>query len=133
MFLALKPCSEALSSILGEERRVQRVELLFRASEHGFSAKAFHRKCDNQEDILVHVRTEFGKTIGGYTHHPWKSVNSGEWVNNSGRRAFLFSLDMREKFVPQGDDCLIYRHSDLGPVFGGGYDICISDGCNSNS
>ena len=56
--------------------KVQRVEILFRASEHGFSAKAFHEKCDNQEDTLVLVRTEFGKTIGGYTHYPWRSVNN---------------------------------------------------------
>ena len=125
--------AEALSSILGEERRVQRVERLFRASEHGFSAKAFHQNCDNREDTLVLVRTRFGKTIGGYTHYPWTSHGSGEYVNDSGRRAFLFSLDMREKFVPQRDDQLILRHSSYGPTFGGGRDMCISDGCNSNS
>ena len=108
--------------------------MLFRASEHGFSAKAFHQKCDNQEDTLVIIRTEFGKTIGGYTHYPWKSVGGdGERVNHSGRRAFLFSLDMREKFVPQGDYHLVNRLSNYGPVFGGGADICISDGCNNNS
>ena len=80
---------------------MQRVERLFKASEHGFSAKAFHEKCDNQEDTLVLVRTEFGKTIGGYNHYAWDSKSG--WLSYSGRRAFLFSLDMREKFVPQGD------------------------------
>ena len=50
------------------------VKLLFRASEHNFSAKAFHQKCDNIEDTLVLIRTQFGKTIGGYTHYPWKSI-----------------------------------------------------------
>ena len=93
--------AEVLSNILNETMKVQRVERLFRASEHGFSAEAFHQKCDNQEDTLVLVRTEFGKTIGGYTHYPWTS-HSGEHVRDSGHRAFLFSLDMREKFVPQG-------------------------------
>ena len=28
---------------------------------------------------------------------------------------------------------MIYRSSGYGPVFGGGHDILISDGCNSNS
>ena len=39
---------------------------------------------------------------------------------------------MREKFVPQGDDKLIYCCSDRGPIFGD-CDIAILDGCNSNS
>ena len=94
------------------------MERLFRASEHGFSAKAFHQKCDNQEDTLVLVRTQFGKTISGYTHYPWTSHGGGEYVRDSGHRAFLFSLDMREKFVPQRDEKLIYRYSGWGPCFG---------------
>ena len=79
------------------------------------------------------IRTEFGRTIGGYTHYPWTSARSGEWVKDSGRRAFLFSLDMREKFVPQGDDHLIWRGREFGPLFGNGCDIRIYDGCNRNS
>ena len=39
---------------------------------------------------------------------------------------------MREKFVPQGDEKLIYRYSGWGPTFGGD-DIDIKDDCNSNS
>jgi hypothetical protein len=35
----------------------QRVELLFRASEHEFSAKKFHEKCDDLEDTFVLVLT----------------------------------------------------------------------------
>ena len=34
--------TEVLSNILNETMKVKRVERLFRASEHGFSAKAFH-------------------------------------------------------------------------------------------
>ena len=45
--------------------------------------------------------------------------------------AFLFSLDMREKFVTQGDGQLILRGREFGPIFGGGCDIRIHD-CNSN-
>lgn len=74
---------------------VKKAERLFRASEDGFSKDAFHQSCDNKEDTLVLFQTEFGKTIGGYTHCPWKS--GGGPVNDTGRRAFLFSLDMREK------------------------------------
>ena len=60
-----------LNTIISDVGRLQRVERLFRASEHSFSADAFHNKCDNKEDTLVLIRTEFGKTIGGYTHYYW--------------------------------------------------------------
>ena len=78
------------------------------------------------------MRTEFGKTIGGFTHYPWLPGNSG-WFSNAGRRSFVFSLDMMEKFVPISDG-LIGNWDDNGPVFGGnGYgDICIKDGVNNN-
>ena len=79
------------------------------------------------------VRTEFGKTIGGFTHYPWLPGHAGH-TKDAGRRAFIFSVDMKEKFVPQGDDYLIYNHDSDGPYFGGGTgcDIYISDGCSNN-
>ena len=40
---------------------------------------------------------------------------------------------MREKFVPHRVYNLIIRNSSFGPIFGGGFDIRISDGCNSNN
>ena len=106
-------------------------ERIFRASEHNFKIAAFHEKCDNKEDTLVLIRTQFGKTIGGYTHYPWDQSNS--WLSDSGRRACIFSLDLMEKFVPQGNDKLIYRSSGYGPRFGGGSDIFICDNCNTNN
>ena len=109
-----------------------RIEKLFRASEHGFKAAAFHEKCNNHSDTLVLIRTEFGKTIGGFTHYPWLSGNGN--VNDAGRRAFIFSVDMKEKFVPQGDDYLIRNHDNYGPWFGSnGNDIKIFDDCNNKN
>jgi lipopolysaccharide biosynthesis regulator YciM len=49
--------------------RAVRLEVMFRASEHGFSAAAFHAKCDDIEDTLTLVRTEFGRTLAGYSHY----------------------------------------------------------------
>ena len=107
--------------------RPKRFELLFRASEHNVRAAAFHAKCDKKEDTVVIVRTEFGKTIGRFTHYTWAS--SSEYLGDPGRKCFLFSLDREEKFVPQGDK-LIYRYSDLGPYFGVN-DLVLSDRCNN--
>ena len=43
--------------------------LIFRASEHEFKASAFHAECDNVEDTFVVVKTEFDRTIAGFTHY----------------------------------------------------------------
>ena len=78
------------------------------------------------------VRTEFGKTIGGFTHYPWLPGSPGHF-GDAGRRAFILSVDMREKFVPQGDNHLIYNYDSHGPTFGSsGWDIYIADDCSSN-
>jgi hypothetical protein len=74
------------------------------------------------------VRTEFGRTLAGYTHYKWNAVSKG-YVHDEGRRAFLLSFDQKEKYVPQGRDKLIYCHPNYGPVFGGGFDLCIADNC----
>ena len=88
--------------------------------------------CNNQSDTLVLVRTEFGKTIGGYTHYPWLSGKPGS-TNDAERRSFIFSVDMKEKFVPQGDNYLIFNWESHGPHFGyHGHDIYIADDCGNN-
>ena len=107
-----------------------RIEKIFRASEYNFEAAKFHQYCDNKNDTLVLIRTEFGKTIGGYTHYPWISSN-GEYVHDSEKRAFIFSLDLKEKYIPQDENNLIYCNSSEGPSFGGGIDIRILDDCNN--
>ena len=62
----------------------RQLRLLFRASEHGFKVAKFHEHCDNIENTLTLVRTEFGKTVGGFTKYKW-SQGTNYYVNNSGR------------------------------------------------
>ena len=65
--------------------RPSAMRLLFRASEHKFSAEAFHRHCDRAENTFVLVRTKFGKTIAGYSGYTWeakedkKGVKEWDW------------------------------------------------------
>jgi hypothetical protein len=61
------------------------LERVFRASEHGFSAVAFHKHCDDIEDTLTLVRTEHGRTIGGYSHYKWNAVTS-DYVHDEERQ-----------------------------------------------
>ena len=48
------------------------------------------------------------------------------------RKSFIFSLDLKKKYLPQKDEKLIYSHCSYGPIFGGGCDICIADECDKN-
>ena len=79
---------------------------------------------------MVIARSEYGRTIAGYSHYKWN--NSGI-VNDAGRRAFLLQLDLYEKMVPSSDNNLIYCIYNQGPIFGAGNpDFGMNDRCNSN-
>ena len=49
------------------------------------------------------------------------------------RRSCLMHLDLKEKYMAQGQNSLIYNFSDMGPTFGNGHDLQIADLCNSNN
>ena len=108
-----------------------RIERIFKASDHQFSAASFHKKCDNVEDTLTLIQTEFGKVIGGYTHKAWASAYEAEDVIDKDRQAFLFSLDLKEKFTPTTDSTIAHSSSH-GPIFGGfkSCNLGLADKCN---
>jgi hypothetical protein len=108
------------------------LQRIFRASEHAFKAGAFHEHCDGTEDTLTLVRTEFGKTIAGYSHYKWNAANSN-WVHSENKKTFLLSFDKAEKYVPQDRQYLIYCDPGYGPTFGGGHDLVLHGGCNASS
>ena len=89
---------------------------------------AFHEKCDEVRNTLTLIRTEHGKTIGGFTFHGWTS--SDEWYyvpkNSKISAEFIFSLDRMEKFSPSNRDYSIINAKNRGPYFGNG-DIEIYD------
>ena len=106
--------------------------LLYRGSRDGFSAAEFHKKCDNVANTLVLVKTEYGKTIAGFTEAAWNSV-ANNYVHGTNKKCFLLSLDMREKMVPNEQSYLIYCHPNYGPTFGKySHDLFIADNCNNN-
>ena len=52
-------------------------KLIYRASEHGYSAKSFHKYCDNVKGpTLVIIKSSEGYIFGGYTTQSW----SGEGI-----------------------------------------------------
>ena len=108
----------------------KRLKLLFRASEHKFKVQAFHKFCDDIEDTLTVVRTEFGKTVAGFTHYPWNSPNKNGWVRDSQKKAFLLQLDLCQKLICENNTRIIYCNKGSGPRFGN--DLIIREDCNTN-
>ena len=46
-------------------------KLLYRASEHGYTAKSFHEYCDNKGPTLIVIKSSGGWIFGGYTTQSW--------------------------------------------------------------
>ena len=93
-----------------------------------FKSCYFHKYCDDVEDTLVLLRTQYGKTLGGYCHYKWndqRKDNNG-WVSDIDMRAFIFQLDLHQKFVPKISQYLIKYDQSCGPYF---RDLSICDDC----
>ena len=46
-------------------------KLLYRASEHGYTAKSFHEYCDDKGPTLAIIKSSGGWIFGGYTTKSW--------------------------------------------------------------
>ena len=46
-------------------------KLIYRASEHGYSGKSFHKCCDDKGPTLVVIKSSEGWIFGGYTTQSW--------------------------------------------------------------
>ena len=46
-------------------------KMIYRASEHGYTAKSFHKYCDNKGPTLMMIKSSEGWIFGGYTTQSW--------------------------------------------------------------
>lgn len=98
------------------------VWLLWRGSQHGFTADEFHKRCDNQGRTLVLVRASNGSVFGGLSTAPWQS--SGGWVRQEFGIAFVFSLRRHSTTSPilfalAKPQRATSNDQNYGPIFGG--------------
>ena len=71
-------------------------ELLYRASKDGYTAAAFHEKCDKKGPNISFIKSEHGLVFGGYTSLSWDSVG-GYAIDYS--NPFIFSLTNKTKHL----------------------------------
>jgi hypothetical protein len=99
----------------------QRFELVYRATRDGFSAAAFHGKCDNKGATVCVITSWEGCVFGGYAAVPWNSRIT--YTPDDSAQSFLFSLkNMRNapptRFSLVNKEYAIYGDSSYGPYFG---------------
>jgi hypothetical protein len=66
----------------------QEFKLLYRGSRDGFSANAFHEKCDNIPKTLTLIKSTNEYIFGGFIEQTWDQSGN----DKSDPKAFLFSL-----------------------------------------
>ncbi|KAK8807252.1 hypothetical protein WA158_004011 [Blastocystis sp. Blastoise] len=112
--------------------------LLFRASDHNYSAKEFHKYCDNRGETVTLIKhighDDHINIFGGYTDQNWES-KSDTWKPHSSE--FIFTLSNEHDVSPTKysyslhyEKFAMYCDSTSGPRFGNDIDIC--DNCHYN-
>ena len=91
------------------------LNLLYRASAHGDTAKAFHNKCDKANMTLVLVKDNNGNRFGGFTTREW----SGNCVQKVDENAFIFSVDKNKIYTVIPGQTAIGCFPSFGPIFYG--------------
>ena len=71
------------------------LQLLFRASDHKWSAKEFHNRCNNKGPTVTIVKSSVGRLSGGFAKTSWQSKKEGY---QDDPHAFLFSIDSELTF-----------------------------------
>jgi hypothetical protein len=98
-----------------ENKAVKCARILYRGSDHDFSAQKFHLKCDLKSNLLVLFRSTYRKIFGGYTgSSPYPCTNYA-YVYSA--NSFLFSLDHNEIYNNDGKGGIINGYNN-GPIFG---------------
>ena len=101
---------------------------IFSTNDDGDTAEAFHSKCDEKYQTIYIVKSQKGRTFGGYLSQAWKSSNNYFEDNE----AFFFSIDLKKKYDFSNKKEVYIGNPGYGPVIRGGINMVIqNDGKNS--
>lgn len=107
------------------KEKIQKIQLIFKASDHNFEPDKFHKCCDNKSPTLTIVQSEYGNIFGGFTMIPWTS--SGGWYKDPNAFIFLIRSNMPSltcpTLFPVKQNVAVSSVPKSGPLFG--YDITI--------
>ena len=131
-----------LNDILTKQLKEKKVgyKLLFRASEHEYSAAKYHELCDDIPSILVIIQNEHKHIFGGYCSISLQEKHSRDHYKGD-KNAFLYLLRSSnpDASIPKiyevkpnanGFNMAIWYSKKKGPCFGAGQEIEIVDKCD---
>lgn len=102
-----------LLSLLGHVR----LHLLYKASIHGFTSEAFHKRCDKQGPTVIVAYNAAGFVFGAYTSKDY--TQSGDDVDDE--EAFLYSIHAEEnkpmRVAVNSGECA-FTDGEHGPDYG---------------
>ncbi|XP_074524451.1 interferon-induced protein 44-like isoform X4 [Halichoeres trimaculatus] len=93
-----------------------KLQLLYKASVHGFTGAAFHQRCDTRCPTVSVGYNVSGFIFGGYTKQPFSQ--SGQYVRDD--QAFLFTLNKEKllKYPVANAAYAMKMIGNSGPYFG---------------
>uniref|UniRef100_A0A4W6CLE9 TLDc domain-containing protein n=1 Tax=Lates calcarifer TaxID=8187 RepID=A0A4W6CLE9_LATCA len=94
-----------------------KLQLLYKASIHGFTGAAFHERCDTRSPTVSVGYNNSGYVFGGYTKQPF--TKSGNYVHDDQAFLFTFSGEKLLKYPVTGPAYAVYMDPNSGPYFGG--------------
>ncbi|XP_040896620.1 interferon-induced protein 44-like [Toxotes jaculatrix] len=103
------------TSICSQLGRVK-LQLLYKASIHGFTGAAFHQRCDNRGPTVSVGYNTSGYVFGGYTKQPFSQ--SGQYVHDDQAFLFTFSGEKILKYPVTGPGNAVRMVANSGPYFG---------------
>ena len=73
-----------LTEELNDRISSKHLNLLYRASEHNFTSKSFHDKCDNHGPTITIIESNYGNIFGAYVKLKWPSEDEPcHWSGNN--------------------------------------------------
>ena len=135
--LTIKQDLDFFNLLLTKLPAIRRFKFLFRASDHYYSAHAFHEYCNDKPGTIIIIKNNWENIFGGFTSKSWKLQDR---VYAEDENAFLFLIKSDDELIQSkcplllelkkgNSDYAIDCSRGQGPSFGLG-DICIRDKCN---
>jgi hypothetical protein len=115
----------------------KRPRLLWRGTRDGFSANAFHQRCDHRSGSLTIILDSDGNVFGGFTPVKWDSTSG--YKGDCSLASFLFTLANPHGLPARRFDLAvtgkaIFCDAALGPTFGGcPADLCVANQADTNA
>ncbi len=82
----------------GFSGRFAKLDLLYRGSQDGFSSTGFHSKCDGKGPTLAIIKSDHGRTFGGFTSLSW------------GIAPRMYPMSDPDAWLMQLDECCFLKH-----------------------